>query len=123
MFPAANIIINPRSRPQVNCPTRDQRAQLLSDQRSVSRAGPPPVLAVPPGPPPAHTVSSVTHLDVGPVPLGGSLERQVGERRLFTSSKVKLEDVSGLGRDDADDGLAFSGDILRTEGHRHSLSS
>ena len=60
-------------------------------------------------------VCSGSHLDIGPIPLGRSLKCQVGQRRLLTSSKVHLEDISWFDCHDANDGLSFSGDILRTQ--------
>lgn len=57
---------------------------------------------------------SWTHLNIGSVPLGGSLEGQVRQRRLLTSSNVHLENVARLRRHDADDRVSFGGDILST---------
>lgn len=51
-------------------------------------------LSVSPGSDLDLSVSSVSHLDVRPVPLGRSLKCQVGQRRLLTSSKVHLKDIS-----------------------------
>lgn len=63
-----------------------------------------------------------SHLDVGSVPLSGTFKRQVGQGRLLTSSNVHLEHISGLERYDADDGLSFGRNILRTETQQFKMS-
>lgn len=60
---------------------------------------------------------SWTHLNIGSVPLGGSLEGQVRQRRLLASSNIHLEDVARLRRHDADDRVSFAGDILSTHSY------
>lgn len=57
---------------------------------------------------------SWTHLNVGPVPLGGSLEGQVRQRRLLAPSNIHLEHVARFRCHDADDRVSFGGDILNT---------
>lgn len=62
-------------------------------------------------------IGSWTHLNIGSVPLGGSLEGQVRQRRLLTPSNIHLENVARLRRHDADDRVSFGGDILSINTH------